>query len=114
LGILSIIFGSLLGDAGAERVPGRHGTNIRFNQSSDHADNLLWLHKLISDLGYCNTSIPKLQIRDNGTRSIIRFSTFTFSSFNWIHNAFYPNGEKVVPSCIEDYLTPPTPTVFFG
>jgi hypothetical protein len=45
-------------------------------------------------------------LRDNGTRSIIRFSTFTYSSFNWIYELFYINGIKVVPKCIEDYLTP--------
>lgn len=61
---------------------------------------------MISNLGFYNPTVPKLQLRDKETRSIIRFSTFTFFSFSWILDAFYPNGVKIVPSCIEHYFTP--------
>lgn len=40
-------------------------------------------------------------------RKIIRFNTWTYSSFNWIHELFYTDGKnKNVPSNIFDYLTP--------
>ena len=41
-----------------------------------------------------------------------RFRTFTYSSFNWIYDDFYPvspsgkKGRKVVPIWIEEYLSP--------
>jgi hypothetical protein len=35
-----------------------------------------------------------------------RFRTFTFSSFNWIFEAFYPGNRKVVPMLIDTYLSP--------
>ena len=51
--IFSILFGSLLGDAHAElRLK---GTRITFFQEGSHVSYLIWLHKLISELGYCNT-----------------------------------------------------------
>lgn len=108
--ILSILFGSLLGDAHAEfRLKGK-GTRINFYQEGSHVSYLIWLHKLISELGYCNTNLPKITTRlgkKGVVRKIIRFNTWTYSSFNWIHELFYKDGKnKGVPSNIADYLTP--------
>jgi len=108
--ILSILFGSLLGDAHAEfRLKG-NGTRITFYQEGSHVSYLIWLHKLISELGYCNTNLPKITTRlgqKGVVRKIIRFKTWTYSSFNWIHELFYKDGQnKGVPSNIAEYLTP--------
>ena len=76
--ILSILFGSLLGDAHAEfRLKG-NGTRITFYQEGSHVSYLIWLHKLISELGYCNTNLPKITTRlgqKGVVRKIIRFKT---------------------------------------
>jgi len=108
--IISILFGSLLGDAHAEfRLKG-NGTRITFFQEGSHVSYLIWLHKLISELGYCNTNLPKITTRlgkKGVVRKIIRFNTWTYSSFNWIHESFYKNGKiKCVPNNIAEYLTP--------
>ncbi len=84
----------------------------------------LFIHSLISELGYCSSIKPESQYRkidynynnkinkfipslnSKSTRGIIRFNTYTFSSFNWIHELFYINNVKVVPFIIEEYLTP--------
>jgi len=34
------------------------------------------------------------------------FNTFTFRSFNWIHDMFYRKGKKVIKPIIENYMTP--------
>ena len=34
------------------------------------------------------------------------FNTFTFRSFNWIHEMFYHKGKKVIKPLIENYMTP--------
>lgn len=63
----------------------------------------------MSILGYCNPDIPKLLTRlglNGKIRTILRFKTFTFSSFDRIHSAFYPNGIKIVPHMVADYLSP--------
>lgn len=105
--IFCILIGSLLGDAYAER----HGNGTRFCFQQEHLNNryLLWFHKHLSDLGYCASSIPKLTTRlgkGGKLRYISRFKTYTFTSFNWIHTAFYKNGIKVIPLDISDYISP--------
>jgi hypothetical protein len=107
--ILSIIIGSLLGDGHMEKYG--EGSRFAFYQSKINGEYLLWLHQIISSLGYAKTELPKMYSRKNsvgeGLVYYFRFRTFTYSSFNWIYNSFYPNGSrKVVPALIQEYLTP--------
>ena len=107
--VLDIIFGSLLGDGHAERRIIGNGTRLTFYQEGTHVSYLLWLHSLFSELGYCSSNVPEIQTRLGSkgiVRKIIRFRTWTFSSFNWIHDLWYINGVKVIPSNIGDFLTP--------
>lgn len=107
--ILSVIFGSLLGDAHAEKRKDNGGTRISFYQESTHLSYLLWLHNYLSFRGYCNSNIPTITTRlgRNGVvRKVLRFHTWTYTSFNWIHDLFYKNKIKIVPYNIADYLTP--------
>lgn len=105
--IYSIIFGSLLGDAHAEKRNGN--TRISFYQESTHLSYLIWLHDLLSSRGYCNPILPKIQTKlgVNGVvRKVMRFHTWNYTSFNWIHDIFYKNQIKQVPPNIAEYLTP--------
>ena len=107
--ILSIIFGSLLGDAHAEKRLLGTGTRIAFYQEGSHKNYILYLHNLFSVFGYCNPKIPYITTRlgvKGKVRKIIRFSTWTYTSFNWIHDLWYKNNIKCVPECIGEYLTP--------
>lgn len=108
--IMSIIYGSLLGDAHAERRKSGKGTRISFYQEGSHSAYLFYLHNLVSSLGYCNTNIPKIQTRlkKNGDiRKIIRFHTWTYEKFNIIHDEWYDkNNKKIVSRSIYNYLTP--------
>lgn len=107
--VLSIIFGSLLGDAHAEKRAGGLGTRINFYQEAVHVEYLYYLHKLFSNLGYCNPKIPAVTSRlgkKGKLRQIVRFRTWTYTSFNWIQNLWYKNNIKQVPANIAEYLTP--------
>lgn len=116
--IIEIIYGSLLGDASAEKRKKGKGTRILFYQEGSHSDYLYYLHSLIANLGYCNTNIPKIYTRlgkKGKIRKIIRFSTWTYNQFNDIFNNWYTplynnnnfNGYiKIVPKNIDIYLTP--------
>lgn len=107
INIISILFGSILGDC--HRETRRGATRFTFSQSFSHKDYLLWMHKIISNLGYCNENIPLIKTSlDKGgkIRMNLKFNTFTYSSLNWIREAFYINGVKVVPTITEQYLTP--------
>ena len=48
--IISLIFGSLLGDCYAEYRNKGNGTRFCFYQESSHSTYLLWLHKKIFNL----------------------------------------------------------------
>jgi ubiquinol-cytochrome c reductase cytochrome b subunit len=113
LDILSIIYGGLLGDAHGEKRQGGNGTRITFQQESIHNSYAFWLHSKISELGYCSSKIPQIQTRlgKNGVvRKFVRFRTWTYTSFNFIHNEFYLYQKdqlvKRVPKTISIYLTP--------
>jgi hypothetical protein len=105
--ILSLLIGSLLGDGTMER-DGK-GSRFAFYQEKTHGEYLLWLHRIIFQLGYCKKEIPKIQIRgEDNIRYVFRFRTFTYSSFNWIYDEFYPGkpNRKIIPEIIKNYINP--------
>lgn len=105
--ILSILVGSILGDAHAEKRAG--STRVTFSQESHHYAYLLHLWSLLSQAGYSSLIAPVLMARKgvNGSmRQIARFSTFSFTSLNWLQDSFYVDGIKVIPQWIGMYLTP--------
>lgn len=106
--VISVIFGSLLGDAHGEKRAS--GTRICFAQEAKNSSYLLYLHNFFATKGYCNPEIPKRATRlglKGKIREYTKFSTWTFTNFNWIHDLFYDcGGTKCVPNCIAEYLTP--------
>ena len=107
--IISIIFGSLLGNGyGQKRFLGL-GTRFSFSQEASHVNYLMFLHKFFSDLGYCNSNLPFITTRlgsKGKIRKVAKFSTWTYTSFNWIYELWYDKKIKYVPECIDQYLTP--------
>jgi len=76
--ILSIIYGSLLGDAHGEKRLAGLGTRITFYQEGSHLKYILYLHNLFSQLGYCSDNIPVIQerlVKGGKVRKTARFST---------------------------------------
>jgi ubiquinol-cytochrome c reductase cytochrome b subunit len=113
--ILSIIFGTLLGDGFAEKHG--NGTRIRFYQEGSHKNYLLWLYSVINNYGYTSDKLPVIQTRLGNygkIRYIIRFNTYTYSSFNWIHNCWYKDKIKIVPDIdvLDIYLSPLALTIW--
>lgn len=106
--IISIIFGSLLGEGDVERKIG-NGTRITFFQEAMHVKYILWLHNQLATWGYCNPTVPKIGKRLGKKGKVyknVTFATWTYTSFDWIYDIWYINGEKEVPKTIGDYLTP--------
>lgn len=107
--ILSIIYGSLLGDAHAEKRLSGIGTRISFFQEDSHLKYIHYLHNLLSLAGYCNNNLPIIRKRlgsKGKVRKVVRFHTWTYNSFNFIHEEWYTNGRKCVPKTIGKYITP--------
>jgi len=104
--VLSILIGSLLGDGHMERDG--EGSRFCFYQKGEHIEYIIWLHKMLLTHGYCKENVPQIYSRQvNGKLAYYcRFRTFTFSSFNWIFEAFYGKDVKNIPDFIEEYLSP--------
>lgn len=104
--VLCILIGSLLGDGHMERDG--NGSRFCFYQKGEHVEYILWLHSILFKHGYCKENIPQIQSRMiNGKLSYYcRFITFTYSSFNWIYEGFYKNNIKIIPTWIDDYISP--------
>jgi ubiquinol-cytochrome c reductase cytochrome b subunit len=74
--IISIIFGSLLGEGQGEKR--LLGSRFSFYQEAVQVEYMLFLHKLLSELGYCNSKLPIITTRlgsKGKIRKIVRFST---------------------------------------
>jgi ubiquinol-cytochrome c reductase cytochrome b subunit len=103
-----MIYGSLLGDSYASKFNNR-STYIVLHQEDSNVQYLMWLYKKLVEAGYCKTDLPTMESRigpKGKIRYYYRLRTFSYSSFNYIHNDFYPKGIKIVPLEIADYLTP--------
>ena len=109
--VVSVIVGSLLGDSYANRRS-VEGTRICYRQSSIHKDYLFWLYNFFYTRGYCTNLEPRmytklLKHRGKEVQHFgYEFNTFTFRSFNWLHEMFYHKGKKVINSMIEEFITP--------
>jgi hypothetical protein len=90
--IISIIIGSTLGDTHLEKRQNGLGTRIKFEQSNNNVEYLMWFHNYLASRGYCNPQKPKLRkrIRKNGEIFFhYSINSYTFSSLNWLHDMFY-------------------------
>lgn len=107
--VLCLLFGALLGDSYAEKRA--NSTRVCFQQESSHVAYLMSLHSFLSKHNYCTPVKPRLIRRiskNNKTRWLFRFKTWSFKSFNWFHEVFYQDSKKTVPSyqICYTYLSP--------
>lgn len=109
--VISIVIGSLLGDSYGNRRS-VEGTRICYRQSSKNKEYLFWLYSFFYNLGYCSNLEPRksiIKLKHKGIDCIhyrYEFNTFTFRSFNWIHDIFYHKGKKVIKPILKNYMTP--------
>jgi len=110
--VLCLLVGSLLGDGHMEKD--HLGSRFCFYQKGEHIEYVLLLHEFLLKRGYCKEDIPIIHSRiiHDKLNYYCRFRTFTFSSFNWIYDGFYPTfpsgqiSRKIIPTWIEEYLSP--------
>jgi len=119
---LSIIFGSLLGDTHLEKRSLGIGSRFKFDISNKNVEYLSWLHKYFAIKGYSSLKKPILKTiltKEGKVFKFVSFNTYTFSSFNWIHDKFYlfdkssNNFIKIIPHDIENFLTPLALAIWF-
>jgi hypothetical protein len=133
--ILELMTGNLLGDGSLEK---RHNaTRFVFSQEGKNMEYLHWLHKQFAVYGYCSPKKPIQHTRigkGNTVRRVIRFRTWSYSSFHWCYDAFYPpvvqkpklpyvmrcklpyfplKRQKKIPEMLHEWLTPRSLAVWF-
>ncbi len=101
--------GSLLGDGWAEKRIG--ATRLHIHASAKNIEYIMWLHKILATHGYCRRAKPKInkQIgKNNNIYYSIKIRTWSFTSQNYIYDAFYKDRIKIIPSYefLMDHLTP--------
>jgi len=102
-----ILIGLSLGDLHIDtKLPTRNAL-LRFEQGSIHEDYLLHLYDLfqIDCRSGPQYSDRKADFRTNQIYSRIKFQTRSLPCFNEFHELFYPDGVKIIPSNISEYLT---------
>lgn len=98
----------ILGDVFVSKYGRYKNARLVFDQSKDkHSDYLYYLYNLFEP--FVSTE-PKLTNRKPDSRTgliynSLIFRTFSLSCFNEYHSIFYPNGKKIIPLNIEEYLT---------
>lgn len=108
--IISVIIGSLLGDARGN-VRTINGTRFFFKQSDKHEKSLLYLYNFFYERGYVIKSgirsyLVYNKVKGNKKLRILAFNTYTFRSLNWISDIFLKNGKIYLNPKVENYLTP--------
>lgn len=113
LDVISIIFGSLLGNSEMDKI--NSGSCVKFTYRALHLEYSNVLFNSLLNLGYCNPEskiITKSLGKKGKLYKIINFSTFYFSSLDWIYYMWYLNNKKTIPICIDKYLTPLALAIF--
>lgn len=111
---VSVLVGNLLQDGHAEKRG--NATRLTVHMSSKNAEYCFWLHTFFKEKGYCSPQKPKIikQIGKNNTIYFsIKFRTFSFSSLNWLYDAFYIKKKKTIPISIDTLLTEKALAIWF-
>ena len=119
LDVLSLLFGSLLGDSWAE-CRNKNTSSIRFilQQENSNVAYLCWFHQYLALRGYCSPKTPKKYTRissKNKVRYYYKIATYSFSNLKWLYDAFYKNKIKEIPNneTLEKLLTPLAIAIWF-
>jgi hypothetical protein len=113
--VIQVLIGSLLGDRHLEKRG--EGIRVKFEQTNRNVEYLIWFHTFFAKQGYCSSKSPKLfkQIKKNNfVYHGYKFSSYSFSSFSWLYDAFYTNKVKHLPiRLLSEWLTPIALAIWF-
>jgi len=103
-----IIIGVLLGDSRVDKQKVNYNSRLCFEQGELNKDYLFHLFEILKP--FCGVTHPtfrtKLNKENNKLKYSYLFKTLSYPCFNYYYYLFYSNGSKIVPSNIEQLLTP--------
>lgn len=98
-----MLVGGLLGDFSLRKI-GKHSRLVLEQKNKEY---LFHLYDIFKD--FVRTP-PKERLQQRLTTSAYKstwyFSTISHSEFDDFYNLYYPNGKKIIPSCLNQLLTP--------
>jgi hypothetical protein len=113
--VIYTLIGSLLSDGQAEKR--KNKTRFHIHAKSRNAEYIFWLHKFFYSRGYCSSNklkVSKIISKNNTVYYSIKFRTFSFSSLNYLYDAFYDTQKKkIIPTNISSLLTKKAFAIWF-
>ena len=113
--VISTLVGSLLGDGWGEKRSG--SSRFQIHMSTKNMGYAFFLHKFFNDRQYSSANPPKRKKQTGKLGKVyysVRFRTYSYTSLNWLQEAFYPGGlSKRVPQNIASLLTPRALAIWF-
>lgn len=107
-----ILIGLLLGDGCLERSKNSLGARLKVSQSIKQDEFAIWLYEVFKDFVQTKPRI-KQTYRNGKNHEEVVFNTLTHPCFRSFHEMFYPNGKKIIPENINQFLTETALAVWF-
>lgn len=99
-----ILIGNILGDVYMRRFSEKANARIIFRQGSINASYLLHLYNLYQE--FVTTAVSSITDKNTGKiRYNLSFATLALPCFNELYEAFYLEGQKIIPNNIADLLS---------
>lgn len=99
-----VLVGLLLGDGCLETYKNSTGARLKVCQCLKQSIFVWWLYNNFLSLV---ATPPKIY------REELRFNTLTHNCFKYFYDMFYPEGKKIIPDNIKNFLTPTAFAVWF-
>ena len=102
-----VMIGLLLSDGSLERTSSTSGVRLSISFSEKHKEYLEFLYKLYEP--YINTKPALIKVYNKKTDSynnVLKFKTLTLPQLIYYYELFYVEGKKLIPSNVEDLITP--------
>lgn len=101
-----ILVGCLLGDAHLENNWSKTNYRFKISQSKQQEEYVGWKYEIFKDWVLTE---PKLHVSTNS----MRFTTISHPDFTRFHHIFYEGRKKIVPSNVEQLISPVALAVWF-
>lgn len=101
------MIGLLLSDGSLERTSSTSAVRLSISFSEKHREYLEFLYNLYKP--YINTEPALIRVYNRKTNSynnVLKFKTLSIPQLIYYYELFYVNGKKLIPSNIEELITP--------
>ena len=103
----SVLIGTILGDGFLQKT-GEKNARLRLEHSQKQKDYVLWKGKIFGRLFQGKPSfLERIHPKSKETYKYCRWQSNATPAFGKWRKYFYPNGKKIIPSDIGDFLTEP-------